>query len=513
MTTFKTSDNLFNLVKRLSKSEKRFFTMYSDFQTGDKIYLQIFKAMDKMKEYDEGKLLAIFKSTDMAEGEKRRKIAVNKNYLYNQVLRSLRIFNNEKESIDILLYNLLVDVQALRGKGLFQLALKRLNKAKKIATEYEKLLMLLEIIALEIDINIEHRPKGLKKNVDKLYRQKNTELNRVKEYLELKSFDKQLFVSVRLRKEPLADNFLHAIEALDCFENQTFHFSSFHAENHYYNLMALYYLYVKKNLKTASHYRHKVLELWRTNDKIRKNQRHEYKLAIANYLGSLHEMGKYGEFEKLLEEMENIPTKTLSDEAETFQNVYFYKSLWYTNTHKYRLAEELVPVIKQGLKKYYPKINEAREVTFYHNMVILYFIQGGREKFRTASKLLNEILRSEKRIAREDIKRFAWVLEIILHHELGSDKVLEHIFNTAKRELELKKKKPHKFEELTFKHLKGFLFAPPADKKTLLRAFREDLRAFAKENKHFGMEELDLWINSKIRNCTIADILREESNS
>lgn len=105
--------------------------MYSGFQTGDKIYLQIFKAMDKMKEYDEKKLLTIFTGTDMDDGEKRRKIAVNKNYLFNQILRSLRIFSNEKESIDIMLYNLLVDVQALRGKGLFQLALKRLNKAKR----------------------------------------------------------------------------------------------------------------------------------------------------------------------------------------------------------------------------------------------------------------------------------------------------------------------------------------------------------------------------------------------
>jgi len=483
--------------------------MYSDFQAGDKIYLQIFKAMDKMKEYDEKKLLNIFKGVDMTEREKRRKTAVNKNYLYNQVLRSLRIFSNEKESIEILLYNLLLDVQALRGKGLFQLALKRLNKAKKIAVEHEKLLILLEILALEIDINIEHLPKGLQGNVDKLYKQKNITLNQIQEYLQLKKFDKQLFVSVRLRKKPPTGELLHEIETLDCFENQTFSFSSFHAENHYYNLMALYYFYVKKDFTIASHYRYKVLELWRANNKIRKNKSHEYKLAIANYLGSLHEIDKYCEFPKLLEELEKIPTKTLRDEAETFHNVYFYKSLWYTNTHKYRLAEELVPEIKDGLKKYHSKINEAREITFYYNMIILYFIQGDKEKFKAASKLLNKILHSERRNAREDIKRFAWILEIILHYELGSDRVLEHIFNVASQEV----KNPHPFEALTFKHLRKIAFAASTQEKDLLKLFRTELKEYTETYEHFGTYELDLWINSKINNCTIADILREENNS
>jgi len=43
----KPSTELFDLIKSLSKSEKRFFKLSSSLQTGDKNYLKIFDAIDK----------------------------------------------------------------------------------------------------------------------------------------------------------------------------------------------------------------------------------------------------------------------------------------------------------------------------------------------------------------------------------------------------------------------------------------------------------------------------------
>lgn len=504
MTTFETSNHAFNLIKRLSKSEKKFFTTQSGFQEGEKIYFKIFRAMDKMKEYDEEKLLKLFPK-DMADVEKRRKISVNKNYLYNQLLRSLRIFTNEKESVNIQLYNLLVDVQTLRSKGLFISALKRLNKAKKTAIAHEKLLILLEILALEIDIIIEYCPKDMAAKTKELYETTSKTQQRIQEYLTLKELDKTLFVHVRTRKKPPADELLRTVEQLKYFKNEQIIFNSFYAEVHYYKVRALYH-FIKKEFEAAAHYRLKVLEMWRTHDKIRKMEKHEYKLAIANYLGSLLEIGKYGEFPELLQEMRDIRCPKTSDEAETFQNVYFFELTWYLNVGKYRQAEALVPKIQQGLIEYQAKVNPARATSLYYHMILLYFVQG-KEKFKTASKLLDRILRSERINVREDIRRFAWILEIILHYELESEKVWAYIINRALNEM----KNPHPFEKLALKHLKKIFPAADTQKKALLKDFREELRAFNKNNKHFGIGELDLWINSKIRNCTIADILKEEN--
>ncbi len=49
----KPSAELFELVKSLTKSEKRFFKLSSSLQSGEKNYLKIFDAIDKQKEYDE----------------------------------------------------------------------------------------------------------------------------------------------------------------------------------------------------------------------------------------------------------------------------------------------------------------------------------------------------------------------------------------------------------------------------------------------------------------------------
>ena len=47
------STELFNLVKSLSKSEKRFFKLSSSLQSGEKNYLKIFDCIDKQKSYNE----------------------------------------------------------------------------------------------------------------------------------------------------------------------------------------------------------------------------------------------------------------------------------------------------------------------------------------------------------------------------------------------------------------------------------------------------------------------------
>ncbi|HQZ43738.1 MAG TPA: hypothetical protein PK735_12690, partial [Flavobacteriales bacterium] len=49
----KPSTELFDLIRSLTKSEKRFFKLHSSLQSGDKNYLRIFDSIDKQKAYDE----------------------------------------------------------------------------------------------------------------------------------------------------------------------------------------------------------------------------------------------------------------------------------------------------------------------------------------------------------------------------------------------------------------------------------------------------------------------------
>lgn len=49
-------DELPRLIQSLTKSEKRYFKMFTSLQSGEKSYLKLFDAIEKMEEYDEEKI-------------------------------------------------------------------------------------------------------------------------------------------------------------------------------------------------------------------------------------------------------------------------------------------------------------------------------------------------------------------------------------------------------------------------------------------------------------------------
>jgi hypothetical protein len=53
---------LFDLIRSLTKSEKRYFRLYCSLQNGSKLYLDLYNKIEKQKSYNEKNLLELFKS-------------------------------------------------------------------------------------------------------------------------------------------------------------------------------------------------------------------------------------------------------------------------------------------------------------------------------------------------------------------------------------------------------------------------------------------------------------------
>ena len=139
----KPSTDLFELIKSLSKSEKRFFKLSSSLQSGDKNYLKIFDAIDKQKEYDEDLLKECF------EGETFIKhFPSEKNHLYKLILKSLRAYHSDN-SISSILKQEIKNIEILYKKALYKECNKFLGRAKKLAIEHEKFYYLFEMLSLE----------------------------------------------------------------------------------------------------------------------------------------------------------------------------------------------------------------------------------------------------------------------------------------------------------------------------------------------------------------------------
>ncbi len=110
----KPSNELFDLVKSLTKSEKRFFKLSSSLQSGEKNYLKIFDVIDKQNEYNENAI------KDQFAGETFIKhFPSEKNHLYKLILKSLRSYHSDN-SISSVLKQEIKNIEILYNKALFK---------------------------------------------------------------------------------------------------------------------------------------------------------------------------------------------------------------------------------------------------------------------------------------------------------------------------------------------------------------------------------------------------------
>ena len=139
----KPSGELFNLIKSLTKSEKRFFKLSSSLQSGDKNYLKIFDIIDKQAVYDEVGIKKEF------EGERFVKhFPSEKNHLYKLILKSLRAYYSDN-SINAVLNQEIKNIEILYRKALYKECDKFLRRAKKMAKQHEKFYYWFELIRVE----------------------------------------------------------------------------------------------------------------------------------------------------------------------------------------------------------------------------------------------------------------------------------------------------------------------------------------------------------------------------
>ncbi len=144
-------DQLFLLVKSLTKSEKRSFTAFaSRFQDTDGLmYVKLFEQMDKQKVLDENQLCTKLKIKDKSQ------FSNLKRHLYRQILASMRMSLISKNS-DIQIREYLDFTDILYAKGLYLQSLKILDKAKLLAQKTKNDILYLSIVETEKNIESKH---------------------------------------------------------------------------------------------------------------------------------------------------------------------------------------------------------------------------------------------------------------------------------------------------------------------------------------------------------------------
>ncbi|MEL6717888.1 MAG: hypothetical protein AAFP82_04165, partial [Bacteroidota bacterium] len=145
------TDQVFNLVKSLSRSEKRSFRLYLKRvqKEGKPLFVTLFEQLEQMQIFDEAllkKKMGEFKPSQFANLKRN---------LYYHLLTCLKLLGTPKK-INIQIRELLDFAELLYDRGLYLQALKILAKAKKKAKESQYDMLHLESIEFEKRIESRH---------------------------------------------------------------------------------------------------------------------------------------------------------------------------------------------------------------------------------------------------------------------------------------------------------------------------------------------------------------------
>ncbi|MBK8982617.1 MAG: hypothetical protein IPM38_09935 [Ignavibacteria bacterium] len=177
----KTNTELFDLIKSLSSSEKRYFKLNASVQKSITKYLKLFDLIDSQKIYNE-KALKSFKGNE----DLKKNFNFTKNYLAKLIFKSLLNYKNEK-STDAKLFNMLQRCRILFQKALFRQYFKTVKAGKLLAEKCERFGFLLEFV--EMERQLVKKEELFSNDIQKLF---EYELNVLKKIREINVYKKSI---------------------------------------------------------------------------------------------------------------------------------------------------------------------------------------------------------------------------------------------------------------------------------------------------------------------------------
>lgn len=499
----KATDDLHRLLHSLTQNEKRYVKVFASKQSsGDNSNaMLLFDAILEQKEYDEQKLKDKLKGKSVA-----KHLSPEKSNLYRIIIKSMRMFHAEK-SVGRELREMLIDIRFLIDKRLYDQGIKELLKAKKLATKYENFIVLIEILLLEREIVLEKQTTEVKKRIAEIHEELYNVLNTVQRLVKLTCLSDDLFTFFRSR------NLLRNKEHFDSLEEisnrpefNDLDDKLFYLQQRFHVAHVTFHSTQGNYLESFKHNK-EVLKLWEKFPHFIEEDSQRYKKNLSNYLGNCLTTSKFEEFPAILDKIRAVPCRSDDEEAEEFQNVYFMELLYCMNMQDFEKAEAFLPEIEKGMKKYENKINKARELAFYHNIAIMFFIQ---HKYKEATTWVRKIIDNGKSDSRQDIQHFARVFNLVLSFESGKTLLFEHDHRSVQRYLK-QNNTLFEYETALLHYLRKLCDADKHEAKELFRALRDKLdniRNQPKQERTLGIEELILWSDSHIHHKPMLELLK-----
>ncbi len=502
-------DNLFVLIKSLSKSEKRQFKLYAGRLGGNtnSKFIALFNILDKLKEYNEEVILS-------SKIVKKTQLSNLKAHLYKQILISLRL-NPSHQNIRIQIREQLDFATILYHKGLYKQSLKILDKSKNIAIENEEKNIAYEIVELEKIIESQYITRSISGRADELTIQaKELSMQNVITS-KLSNLSLQLY-GILLKtgyvrndnEHQIVTNYFNARMPKYNYDKLGFREKLWLYKSH------LWYSFLVHDFVTAYKYANKWVELfYRQSEMINLNP--VFFLKGNHYLlESLFLLRHHTKFKQSLEKLDKIISSESfpsNGNIEVLSFLYIYNNK--LNLHfmegNFERGIPLVDEILTKITQLKSRIDEHHIMLLYYKIASLYF---GAGQFKKCIEYLNKVIENKSVQAREDLMCFSRLLNLIAHYEAGLDYSLEvQLKSTFKFLIKMNDLYEVQKEVINFLKNLGGIYPHNINKEfKKLHTRLKELESHPYERRAFLYLDFISWLESKIEHRPIAEIIQEK---
>ena len=510
MRKSKKAKDLFELIKTLTSSEKRYFKLCSKLQAGDNSYMFVFDTLNKQEVYDEKNLIKkLIKAGYLNDNDHpdifSGKLRAYKSYTRTLIMRSLRLMHEKQGTETQNMKNYLENADIFLAKGLLKDALHELINAKAIAQTYNHTLDLIRIVKKELELEQHY---GKKDSIEKI-RILHSSIEEFEESIKVQNLYSLLYSEVVIHyrnfgrhKSKDGDVRVLSDKLNVSLFNEAFAKKTFQTHYAFYLIYGYFHL-IKNDIPEAKIHFKKVLDLWNEQQHFIEELPKTYVGLISNYLNVCSISNeKDTQFLDYLNIIKNQKHQNIQQRTEQLQEVLFLKLRYTMNFALFNETEKVVKEITKHGEKLMQKISLSRRIAFYYNIIIFHFL---KEDFKaTNASILAWNFFMEKSEQREDLKAHIKLLELIIEYE-NSQK--SDIFKRV-RSISSHLKYKEMYDKLATIVLKNMVLIETArgrDKVGKMTYFLQDLAELkediGKENTGgLGIYELELWLESRKRN-------------
>jgi len=509
----KVKEALFELIKSLSKSEKRYFKLLSSRHTiGDENnYVKLFDFIDKQSAYDEDAIFKEFKNEAFLH-----RFSITKKRLYDHVLSALDAFHSTN-SVDAQLFKMMHSADILFNKSLYDQCARILRSAEKLAEKNNRFTLLAEISRKNKRL-VENNAYSNYSHSDFEAIEKSDAaiLETITCYNVLWKVKSDLFVHLSRKGKARNQEECEAFDSIIKQLPQNLIVSEGVFDNYYlyHHIYSAYYFSIGNFLKCFSHIKLN-LENFEKNELAIEQNLNTYFSLLTNGIYVSEKLGLINESKRLLIALKAIPSKFASVmnedmEIKLFASTCSIELSLLTNNGDLKKAELLYPIIENGLLKFGDKISSVRRAFIVFKMAS---IQLGLGNFSAALKMVNRILNDSDLDESEDILSFTHLLDLLIHLDMKHEQLLPYALKNTQRFLK-SRNRLYSFEKAFLQFVsKRIKCTNELDAEVLWEELHSELSAIKDDTfEGVALEYFDFrtWAESKFKKQAFVELIKRK---